>query len=116
MAHVVALEVHAFSDSDQGPELGAPGCLEDQPGCVSVCVRVCVHACVCVYLCMFEGLDMCVEAAERERGSKNESEIDISKVMDILDKSTLFGNKYTLMSIHCRHMCCAHLKDALGPR
>ena len=35
--------------------------------------------------------------------------------MDILAKSTFFDNKYTLVSIHCRYMCCAHLKDALRP-
>ena len=58
-----ALGVHAFRDSEQGPELGAPGCLEDQPVCVMcvMCVycvcnvcNVCnVCVCLCVCLCMF---------------------------------------------------------------
>ena len=58
VAHVVALWVHAFSDSVQGPELGAPGCLEDQPGKVSEYVYMCL--CVCVFVCVLVFLFFCV--------------------------------------------------------
>ena len=81
--------------------------------CVCVCVFVFVFEFVFVFVFVF--VFLCVEAAEKESGSENESDINISKVMDILAKSTLFVNKYTLVSIHCRHMYCAHLKDALRP-
>ena len=46
---VVALEVRSFNDIEQGPELGAPGWLEDQPGCVCVSVYEWV---VCVFVCI----------------------------------------------------------------
>ena len=110
MAHAVALGVHAFSDSEQGPELVAPGCLDDQPGCVSECVFVCLCVCMCVCVCVFvfvcicECLNVSVGAVERESDSGKESEINISKVMEILAKSTLFGNNYTRVSIHCGYM------------
>ena len=69
-----------------------------------------------VYVCVCLRVDVDVEPSERESGIESESEINISKVMDTLAKSTLFGNKYTLVIIHCRYMCCAHLKDALRAR
>ena len=44
VAHVDALEVHAFNDVEHVPELGALGWREEQPG-LCVCVYVC-----CVFL------------------------------------------------------------------
>ena len=54
----------AFNEGEEEIELGAPGWIRQQ----SVCVRMCAYVCVCV----------CVwwRVAEKERESKNESELN----------------------------------------